>query len=161
MLACPRKRSCDPLQPRFRDCGRVPACPRIHSCGCTVSVVQRLWHITTNSPCQVSPHSVAFFPIPANVAALWSPLERLPGWGSHMASTKCHPSRGTASPCVAYGPLRPCCQLLGICSSPGHYQVLSTGISNSVLHYRILTVLKPSPFSSQWFWGRDFLFSPL
>ena len=38
--------------------------------------------------------------------------------------------------CVAHGPLRPCCLLLGICpiASPEHRQALSSGNSDSALH---------------------------
>ena len=56
-------------------------------------------------------------------------------WGGCMASTKCPPSRGTASPCVAHEPLRPSCLLLGIhpSSLAEHCQVLCSGISYSDL----------------------------
>ena len=53
-----------------------------------------------------------------------------------MASTKCSLSRGTTSPCVARGPLRRRCLLLGIrpISLPEHRQALSSRTADSVLH---------------------------
>ena len=57
-------------------------------------------------------------------------------WGGSIASTKCSPNRGTASPRVAHRPLRPFCLFLEICpsSSPEHHQALSSKTSDSALH---------------------------
>ena len=81
-----------------------------------------------------------------------------------MASTKCTPSRETVSPHVAHAPLRPCCLLPWVCptASPEHHQALRPKLQT--VHstvYRILVVLKPSPFFPSVVWGTDFLFSPL
>ena len=115
--------------------GWVLVSPRKCSCNHAVEEVQRVWQITTHSWCQVSPQSLVFVPIPANIAALQGPLG-ICLWGGHMASTKCSPSKGTASLCVAHMPLRPHCLLLVIhpISSPEHCQTLSSVTSGSVLH---------------------------
>ena len=114
--------------------GRVPACLRKHSCNSAAAEFQKLSQTTTHSQHQVLLHSGIFVPIPANVAALQGPLGPWPRRG-HMAFTKCTPSRGTTSPPVTQGPLRPCCLLLGIHpnSSLEHHQSPSSETSDSAL----------------------------
>ena len=77
-----------------------------------------------------------------------------------MASTKCTPSRETVSPHVAHAPLRPCCLLPWVCptASPEHHQALRPKLQT--VHstvYRILVVLKPSPFFPSIVLGNIFL----
>ncbi|XP_053061033.1 centlein isoform X1 [Acinonyx jubatus] len=83
-------------------------------------------------------------------------------WGGPTASTKCAPGKGTTSPHVAHGPLRPHFLLLEIHPShPEHGQVLTCGIFNTASD-RVLVVLKPSAFSSLPFlFSHSFSFSQL
>ena len=115
--------------------GWVLTCPRKHSCYHTATQVQRLWQITTHSWHQVSMYFGVFVPMPANVAALQGSLGPLPV-GRPYDSTKCSLSKGTISPYVAHGPLRPHCQLLRILSvsSWEHHHALRSRTSDSALH---------------------------
>ena len=79
--------------------GWVLACPRKRSCDRAVAEIQRLWQITTHS-WRWFHHSLVSLSQHQQTWLLSRVLWELCLWGSHMASTKCSPSKGTASACV-------------------------------------------------------------
>ena len=96
------------------NCGQVPAHLRISSCDHIATVFQGLWQITTHIWHQTSP-----------LMSLLQHQQMWPFFGStgtfvfvEAALLQMSSQQGTASPCVAQGPLGLLFLLLGICLSP-------------------------------------------
>ena len=144
-----------------RDCIRVPACPRKSLHNRVAAAVQGLWQITTHSWHQALLHARFLVPTPANMAVLLGPLETFSLASLHSIYQSL-PSKRTASPHVARRPLRPCCLLLGIFPShqtTARYQAAEFLTLCSPV-YRVLMVLKHSPFSFLPFLFRPFWVFP-